>query len=257
MSAIKQPDFYIGVTRDPPAIVSIGKTIDGMEVIDVVELNSELTEDKKRGFEKDINKISEIPPIKPLMPTNQAAQAEPETETEAEAQAEAEAETEPDAQAQAQAQADAEAETEPDAQADAEAETDAVAQAETKTDAVAQAQTETETETEAKTAVDAISVFPNIKEQLPASVVEPEPKLKADADAQAKIDAATIEDDGDSLVDLLNNNSSFGLPPSPAVVEKKDGVTGDGRGGGKKTKRNKNKNKRRRTKRRKTKRSKK
>ena len=251
MSAIKQPDFYIGVTRDPPAIVSIGKTIDGMEVIDVVELNSELTEDKKRGFEKDINKISEIPPIKPLMPTNQAAQAEPETETEAEAQAEAEAETEPDAQAQAQADAEAE----PDAQADAEAETDAVAQAETKTDAVAQAQTETETETEAKTAVDAISVFPNIKEQLPASVVEPEPKLKADADAQAKIDAATIEDDGDSLVDLLNNNSSFGLPPSPAVVEKKDGVTGDGRGGGKKTKRNKNK--RRRTKRRKTKRSKK
>ena len=48
MSAIKQPDFYIGVTRDPPAIVSIGKTIDGMEVIDVVLLNSELNEEKKR-----------------------------------------------------------------------------------------------------------------------------------------------------------------------------------------------------------------
>ena len=49
MSAIKQPDFYIGVTRDPPAIVSIGKTIEGMQVLDIV-LNSELNEEKKKGF---------------------------------------------------------------------------------------------------------------------------------------------------------------------------------------------------------------
>ena len=60
MSAIKQPDFYIGVTRDPPAIVSIGKTIDGMQVMDFV-LNSELNEDKKRNFENAIDKIESEP----------------------------------------------------------------------------------------------------------------------------------------------------------------------------------------------------
>ena len=64
MSAIK-PDFYIGVIKNPPSLVSIGKTIDGMEVIDVV-LNSELNEDKKRDFENAINKIG---PAKPPMPS--------------------------------------------------------------------------------------------------------------------------------------------------------------------------------------------
>ena len=63
MSAIK-PDFYIGVIKNPPSIVSIGKTIDGMEVIDVV-LNSELNEDKKQEFENAINKIGPAKPPKP------------------------------------------------------------------------------------------------------------------------------------------------------------------------------------------------
>ena len=76
MSAIKQPDFYIGVTRDPPAIVSIGKTIEGMQVMDIV-LNSELNEEKKKGFENAINNIGQAKSSKP----NQAqtpAETEPE-----------------------------------------------------------------------------------------------------------------------------------------------------------------------------------
>ena len=63
MSAIN-PDFYIGVTRDPPAIVSIGKTMNGMEVMDFV-LNSELNEEQKIKFEYAISKIGPAKPPKP------------------------------------------------------------------------------------------------------------------------------------------------------------------------------------------------
>ena len=178
MSAIKQPDFYIGVTRDPPAIVSIGKTIDGMEVIDVVLLNSELTDDKKRVFENAISNIGQAKSSKPN-------------------QAQTPAETEP--------------------------------------------------------------------EPVPSDIAEAEnPVEGAENPVEVAAETAETEEEGDPLVALLNNKSSsenqFGLPPPPPALEKIVGATdteviGNGRGGGKKTKRKRNK--RRRTKKRKTKRSKK
>ena len=184
MSAIKQPDFYIGVTRDPPAIVSIGKTIEGMQVMDIV-LNSELNEEKKKGFENAINNIGQAKSSKPN-----------------------------------QAQTPAETEPEPVPSDIAEAEN-------------------------------------------PVEGAE-NPVEGAENPVEVAAETAETEEEGDPLVALLNNQPSsenqFGLPPPPPALEKIDGATdteviGNGRGGGKKTKRKRNK--RRRTKKRKTKRSKK
>jgi len=55
MSAPK-PDFYIGIsTQNPPTIISIGRTIDGMEEIEV--RLDQPDEDKLNVFNEKIDKI--------------------------------------------------------------------------------------------------------------------------------------------------------------------------------------------------------
>ena len=63
MSASK-PDFYIGIsTQNPPTIISIGQTIDGMEEIEV--RLDQPDEDKLADFENKINNISTSPEQEP------------------------------------------------------------------------------------------------------------------------------------------------------------------------------------------------
>ncbi|MDC1151945.1 hypothetical protein OAS95_05190, partial [Pelagibacteraceae bacterium] len=63
MSA-RTPDFYIGIsTQNPPTIISIGQTIDGMEEIEV--RLDQPDENKLADFENKINNISTSPEQEP------------------------------------------------------------------------------------------------------------------------------------------------------------------------------------------------